>query len=99
MRKVLLALFAVTSVLTAACAVPTEEPTEELSATESDLTANQRVSRYTKMRDSARAHGIPSNAYLLAGIAFAETGVAMCWSEATWACKGPNSPDCGGGPV
>ncbi|NUO48715.1 MAG: hypothetical protein HOV80_07655 [Polyangiaceae bacterium] len=23
----------------------------------------------------------------------------MCWSEATWACKGPASPDCGGGPI
>ena len=54
--------------------------------------------RYTGIRDAARARGM-SNAYLLAGIANDETGLAMCWSEATWACQGPASPDCGGGPV
>lgn len=57
-----------------------------------------RPARYAKIRDSARARGI-GNAYLLAGIAMDETNLAQCWSEATWACQGPNSPDCGGGPV
>jgi hypothetical protein len=51
------------------------------------------------MRDSASRHGISDTGYLLAGIAMDETGLAQCWSEATWACQGPSSPDCGGGPV
>ncbi len=54
--------------------------------------------RYAEIRDRARAAGI-DNAFLLAGIANDETNLAMCWSEATWACQGPASPDCGGGPV
>ena len=54
--------------------------------------------RYAQIRDAARARGM-ANAFLLAGIANDETGLAMCWSEATWACQGPSSPDCGGGPV
>jgi hypothetical protein len=62
------------------------------------LSASQRSPRYARIRDSARARGI-GNAYLLAGIAMDETGLAQCWSEATWACQGPGSPDCGGGPV
>jgi len=37
--------------------------------------------------------------WLLAGIADAETQMSHCWSELTWACQGPSSPDCGGGPV
>jgi uncharacterized protein with LGFP repeats len=64
----------------------------------SELTQNQKLQRYGQIRDGARARGV-GNAYLLAGIANDETNLAMCWSEATWACKGPNSPDCGGGPV
>lgn len=54
--------------------------------------------RYAAIRDAANARGI-GNAFLLAGIANDETGLAMCWSEATWACQGPSSPACGGGPV
>lgn len=64
----------------------------------SALTVAQKGPRYAIIRDSARARGI-RNAYLLAGIANTETGLAQCWSEATWACQGPNSPECGGGPV
>ncbi len=52
-----------------------------------------------QIRDAAAARGIDRTAYLLAGIAQAETGLAHCWSEAQWACQGPASPDCGGGPV
>lgn len=54
--------------------------------------------RYEQIRNAAAARGF-RNGYLLAGIANDETGLAQCWSEATWACQGPSSPDCGGGPV
>jgi len=57
-----------------------------------------KLARYRVIRDSAGARGI-SNAYLLAGIANTESNMAHCWSEATWACQGPSSQDCGGGPV
>lgn len=63
------------------------------------LSLAARVERYGLIRDAARARGIDKTAFLLAGIVYSETGVAHCWSEATWACKGPNSVDCGGGPV
>ena len=72
---------------------------EPLGSVGIDLTKDQRIARYKKMKAAAAAKGVPNNAYLLAGIAYAETGLAHCWSEATWACKGPNSSDCGGGPV
>ncbi len=65
---------------------------------EAHLTVADKMPRYEAIRDSARARGI-GNAYLLAGIANTESGLAQCWSEATWACAGPSSPDCGGGPV
>lgn len=80
----------------AACASQADEDTNETS---SDLTSAQRRPRYEKIRDAATARGITNTAYLLAGIAMDETNLAQCWSEATWACKGPPSPDCGGGPV
>ncbi len=54
--------------------------------------------RYAVIRDSVAARGM-RNGYLWAGIANTETNLAQCWSEATWACQGPSSPDCGGGPV
>ena len=73
-----------------------DEPTAE---TKGELTSSQRQPRYARMRAAANARGIRNTGYLLAGIAMDETGLAQCWSEATWACKGPNSPDCGGGPV
>lgn len=63
------------------------------------LTAAQKRPRYERIRDALRTRGISKNGYLFAGIANTETGLVMCWSEATWACKGPASPDCGGGPV
>ncbi len=71
---------------------------ERASRIQSELTVAAKMPRYALIRDSARARGI-ENAYLLAGIANTETGLAHCWSEATWACQGPSSPDCGGGPV
>lgn len=63
-----------------------------------ELTASQRVTRSAVIRDTAAAEGL-ANGLLLAGIALAETGMAHCWSEATWACQGPSSSSCGGGPV
>lgn len=54
--------------------------------------------RYSAIKAAARARGM-RNAYLLAGIANARTGLAQCWSEATWTCQGPASADCSNGPV
>lgn len=63
------------------------------------ISAEARQARYEQIKAAAAARGIATTAYLLAGIAQAETGLAQCWSEATWACKGPNSVDCNDGPV
>ncbi len=83
----------------AGCAEP---PSPPLAAPPSvdvstwSLSAAQRQARMVQIRDAAAARGIRSTAYLLAGIAQAETGLAHCWHEAQWACQGPDSPDCGG---
>src|SRR5690554_7176416 len=66
---------------------------------EAELTAAQRLQRYTMMRDSLRTRGIEGAGFLFGGIANSETNLAHCWDEATWACQGPNSVDCGGRPV
>jgi hypothetical protein len=62
------------------------------------LTGAARRPRLQRIRDVAAAAGL-TNGVLLAGIAQVETGLSHCWSEATWACRGPNSTSCGGGPV
>jgi hypothetical protein len=62
------------------------------------LSSARRTSRERDIKAAAAARGL-TNGLLLAGIAQAETGLAHCWSEATWACQGPASADCGGGPV
>ena len=62
------------------------------------LTSAQREARAELIRDTAKQAGM-TNAALLAGIGEVETHFAHCWSEATWACQGPNSASCGGGPV
>ena len=62
------------------------------------LTTSQRKARAELIRETAAQAGM-TNAALLAGIGEVETNFAHCWSEATWACKGPNSATCGGGPV
>ncbi len=77
----------------------TEDPMDGDSlGVESVLKSDERVARYGAIRTAANARGI-GNAFLLAGIAITETGLAHCWSEAQWACQGPNSSACGGGPV
>lgn len=91
-----LSLLTAASFLVACVASSDESATREREG--EGLTKTQRLPRYARIRDAAAARGI-RNAYLLAGIANDETGLAHCWSEATWACKGPSSPDCGGGPV
>jgi hypothetical protein len=72
---------------------------EEAEDYQDALSAAQKQPRYERIRDALRKRGVTNDGYLFAGIANAETGLVMCWSEATWACKGPVSPDCGGGPV
>jgi len=67
----------------------------DFAAAESNLTAAQRRTRAGQIRDAASANGM-TQGYLLAGIADAETNMSQCWSELTWACQGPTSPDCGG---
>jgi hypothetical protein len=62
------------------------------------LAAVNKQPRYIAIKNAAAARGL-RNGFLLAGIANDETNLAMCWSEATWACQGPGSPDCGGGPI
>lgn len=90
---------AVSCVFLFACGIADEGDDLDGPSHESQLTSGQKAPRYARIRDAARARGIANTGYLLAGIANDETGLAQCWSEATWACQGPSSPDCGGGPV
>ncbi len=64
----------------------------------SSLTSAQRRVRAEHLRDVSASRGL-TKGWLIAGIANAETQMSHCWSELTWACKGPASADCGGGPV
>jgi len=80
---------------------PSEEPATgngEASTIESLLTTAQKRSRSDVVKSVAAPRGI-TNPVVYAGVANHETGMAQCWSEATWACQGPSSSDCGGGPV
>ncbi len=65
------------------------------TATADPLTDAERTERCARIRDVAADNGI-SAGFLLAGIAEAETGLSQCWEELSWACQGPDSPDCGG---
>src|SRR5690349_15450928 len=87
------ALF-LSTLIAASCGAPMD-PSD---STEEALTSGQRKSRSADILAAAKSRGL-TNGLLLAGIANDETGLAHCWSEATWACQGPPSPDCGGGPV
>jgi uncharacterized protein (TIGR03382 family) len=75
-----------------ACAEPT------LATETSEITTAVRHERFALIRDSAAEMG-QYNAALLAGIAISETNLAHCQAEATYACQGPASPSCGGGPI
>jgi hypothetical protein len=83
----------VTSLVVCAALVACTGPTE--STTDQELTAAVRRERATLIRDSAAEMGM-FNAALLGGIAISETGLAHCYSEAPYACPGPDSPSCGG---
>ena len=94
-------------VLLAACAgeappdpavSPGQDPGADPGSPISSQVSVNKAPRYAAIRAAASARGM-RNAFLLAGIANDETGLAQCWSEAQWACQGPSSPDCGGGPV
>ena len=76
----------------AACVEPALETQTQ------DVSTAVRHERFGLIRDSAAEMGV-YNAALLAGIAISETALAHCQSEATFACKGPASPSCGGGPI
>jgi hypothetical protein len=78
-------------VAVAACAPTT-------STDEAAITTAVRHQRFGLIRDSAAEMGL-YNAALLAGVAISETNLAHCQSEATYACMGPASPSCNGGPV
>ena len=91
MTRMLLAI-----ALASGCAGPIDDV--DPAADPASFTTVNKPARYQAIRNAAAARGF-RNGYLLAGIASTETGLAHCWSEATWACQGPASPDCGGGPV
>jgi len=76
----------------AGCAV------DETAAIEQSLSTAVKHERLQLIRDSAAEMGI-TNAALIGGIAVSETQLAHCWSEATYACKGPASSSCGGEPI
>jgi hypothetical protein len=67
----------------------------ETSPSEQAITGQVKADRLALIRDSAAEMGM-HNAALFGGIAMSETNLAHCWSEATYACMGPDSPSCGG---
>ena len=79
-----------------ACVTPPDDTTTSISA--QSLSAAVKRERATLIRDAAAEMGL-HNAALLGGIATSETNLAHCWEEAQFACMGPASPSCGGGPV
>src|ERR671924_76592 len=82
----------IAGLLLVACAEPT------VGTETFELTEAVRHERYRLIRDSAAEMGL-YNAALMAGIAISETALAHCQSEATYACMGPASPSCNGGPI
>lgn len=93
-RAALLALSCSTLALGCAATEP-PGPGEDTGAYGDSITAAKRKERAQHIKDVAASRGL-RNGLLLAGIANAETQMAQCWSELTWACKGPYSADCGG---
>jgi hypothetical protein len=89
---------AVLALTLVACQAPGGAPAPEVKSSVHALDAETRLARVTAIRDVSAGMGV-FNGPLLAGIAESETGMAHCWSEATWACQGPGSPSCEGGPV
>ncbi len=78
-----------------ACAADTRvDLTEQVAP----LSATVKAQRAMLIRDSAAEMGL-HNAALLGGIATSETNLAHCWQEAQFACMGPATPSCDGGPI
>ena len=96
MRLLTICTLALVSIATSACTDVGEG--EPMESGEAPITEARKLYYATTIRDVAAQRGL-TNGALLAGIALSETGMTHCWSEATWACKGPASPTCDGGPV
>ena len=62
---------------------------------ESALTVSQQRARCDSVKSVAAPRGI-TNPLIYAGIAYHESGLAQCYSEASVHCAGPYSSDCGG---
>ena len=80
------------------CAEPERLDPPSTGETSQPLSGAVRRERATLIRDSAAEMGL-HNAALLGGIAISETNLAHCWEEAQFACMGPASPSCNGGPI
>jgi len=76
-----------------ACAPGTDEASDESVADRADAVSTQ--ARCDLIKQAAAERGV-HNALLVAAVAKQKSGLAQCWSEATWHCAGPHSPDCGG---
>jgi len=72
--------------------------TSSLGTSSQPLSTAARHDRLAAIRDISAQMGLYNGA-LLGGIAVSETSLCHCWSEATWACQGPASSSCNGGPV
>ena len=81
--------------LLSACA---ESATDDLGEQVEKSGTTQRRDILTAIQRVAAARGI-HNITAIAGVANAETGLAHCWRDATWSCRGPASQSCGGGAV
>ncbi len=78
---------------------PPEGASEAVNHTQEAVSGALLQQRTDIIKVAASARGI-TNALMIAGVGYEESlGLNQCWSEATWACQGPASPDCGGGPV
>jgi len=89
---------AIATLVLQACGDPCVDPEPTVGGHVSALTLAERETVSERIRTVVAERGI-TNALLFAGIASAETNMAQCWRDATWACQGPPSDDCDGGPV
>lgn len=94
----LLPVLASLVLLLQACADPCADPEPMVRGQISQLSLEERQDVSERIRAVVEQRGI-TNPLLFAGIASAETHMSHCWRDATWACEGPPSEDCDGGPV
>ena len=88
---------AVRRMLVVGCLVSCVDAPREAVTTQ-PLSAAVKRERAALIRDSAAEMGL-HNAALLGGIATSETNLAHCWEEAQFACMGPATASCDGGPI